>query len=92
MNEFLFKFRSVLEICLNTNVSGAGFKALSKVIHLQELLFGKHMKNWELEQKCVVWSVKFMPRLHVVGRRYDVSDFDSYITHIMDTCSLTTTA
>jgi len=67
----------VLRIHLSSNVSGAGFKALSKLLQLREFLFGENMEKWELEQKCVMWSVKLIPQLSLVGRRYDVSNFDS---------------
>jgi hypothetical protein len=57
----------VLEVALAPEVSSAGFKALSKLSHLQQFLFGDFKESWEFQQKCLLLCAQFLPKLRIAG-------------------------
>jgi hypothetical protein len=68
------KFFSVLQVGLMLEVSKAGFKALSKLPHLQQFIFGERMpeRDWKHELRFLVFCTKYLPQLRVAGRSCEV--------------------
>jgi hypothetical protein len=66
----------VLQVGLTPEVSSTGFAALSKLQHLEQFIFGECMDKrfWKQESKYLALCAQFLPRLKVVGYRYDLFD------------------
>jgi hypothetical protein len=73
------KYFSVLQVGLKSDVSSAGFKALSKLPHLQQFLFGDNLdwRNWRRELRFLRLCTEYLPQLRVAGRSFDVMDADA---------------
>jgi hypothetical protein len=74
---------SVLKVGLTLDVSSAGFEALSKLPHLQQFIYGEHMKDcdWEHEVRFFKLCTEYMPHLRVAGHSFDVMSMDDLHMH-----------
>jgi hypothetical protein len=63
-------------------VSSTGFKALSKLQHLEQFIFGRDSEyscGWTEESMHIVHCAKYLPQLKVIGRRLEFIGCDDYI-------------
>jgi hypothetical protein len=76
------KYFSVLQVGLKSDVSRAGFVALSKLPHLQQFIFGDSLdwQNWRREFRYLRFCTEYLPQLRVAGRSFDVMDADDWHT------------
>jgi hypothetical protein len=63
-----------LQVSLTLDVSSAGFKALAKLPHLHQFIFGDYMpaRDWKHELRFLVFCTKYLPHLRVAGRSFEV--------------------
>jgi hypothetical protein len=71
----------VLQVGLSLDVSSAGFKALSKLPHLEQFIFGDYMKecDWNHEFRFFNLCTKYLPHLRVAVHSFDVMGMDDLL-------------
>jgi len=73
----------ILEVALAPEVSSIGFNALSSLSHLQQFLFGDFKESWEFQQKCLLMSARFLPKLRFAGFNFaDAYSMDMLIAMV----------
>lgn len=80
----------MLQVCLSSQVSSAGFEALSKLRLLRQFLFGETINdkwNWEIEKNFLVLCWQILPQLKAAGRRFDVLGMEDQWTFFRSTQS-----
>jgi hypothetical protein len=67
-----------LEVGLALDVSSAGFEALSKLPHLQQFLFGEHMKedDWKHQVRFFNLCTEYLPHLKAAGHNFNIMQVD----------------